>query len=88
VPHLLGQVRQCRLVAQKMTSAAARMKILRQRARNGVAVVSVEINLRLVTKYLVDAELLQPAQVDDRQAIGIAIRNLLDLLMADQRLRP
>jgi hypothetical protein len=70
-----------------MTSAAERMKALRQRARDGLAVVSVEIDIEPVTKYLVDAELLQPAQIEDRQAIGVAIRNLLDLLIAAQHLR-
>jgi hypothetical protein len=70
-----------------MTSAAARMRALRQRVRNGVAIVPVELSLRPVTEYLVDANLLQPAQVEDRQAIGVAIQNLLDLLMAAQHLR-
>jgi len=69
-----------------MTNAAARMKALRQRERNGRAIVVVEIDIKPVTEYLVDAELLQLAQVEDRQAIGIAIQKLLDRLIATWRL--
>jgi hypothetical protein len=61
--------------------AAARMKVLRQRARNGIAVVPVEINLQAVTEFLANAELLRLDQIEDRQAIGVAIRKLIELLM-------
>jgi hypothetical protein len=60
---------------------AARARRLRQRHRNGRAIVTVEIDLEPVTAYLVDAELLQLAQVEDRAAIGNAIRELLHLLI-------
>jgi hypothetical protein len=59
---------------------ADRARRLRQRHRNGRAIVTVEIDLEPVTAYLVDAELLQLGQVEDRQAIGNAIRELLHLL--------
>jgi hypothetical protein len=57
------------------------MKVLRQRARSGVAVVPVEINLQAVTELLANAELLRPDQLEDRQAIAGAIGRLLELLV-------
>ena len=39
-------------------TAAARMKALRQRARNGKAIVSVEVDLLSVTELLIDKGLL------------------------------
>jgi hypothetical protein len=62
-------------------AAAARARRARQRHRNGRAVVIVEIDIEPVTAYLADAGLLRLNQVEDRQAIGIAIRDLLDLLL-------
>ena len=62
-------------------AAAVRARRGRQRHRDGRAVVTVEIDIEPVTEYLVDAGLLQLGQVEDRQAIGIAIRDLLDLLV-------
>jgi hypothetical protein len=41
---------------------------------------------RPVTEYLVDAGILQLAHVEDRAAIGLAIRDLIDLLIAAQHL--
>jgi hypothetical protein len=66
---------------------AARARRCRQRHRNGRAVVVVEIDIEKTTEYLIDAELLQLAQVEDREAIGVAIRDLIDLLIAAQHLR-
>ena len=63
-------------------TAAARMKALRQRERNGRAIVTVEIDIKPVSEYLVAAELLHTAQVENRAAIGVAIQKLLDLLIA------
>jgi hypothetical protein len=65
---------------------AARARCYRQRHRNGRAIVAVEIDIEPTTSYLVDAELLQLAQVEDRAAIAVAIRDLLDVLVA-QHLR-
>jgi len=70
-----------------MTTAAVRARRCRQRHRNGRAVVAVEIDIEPVTEYLIDAELLELGQVEDRQAIGIAIGKLLDLLIAVEQLR-
>lgn len=64
-----------------MSASAPRMKMLRQRERNGLAIVTVEIDLEPATQYLIDAELLQVAQAEDRRAIGVAIGRLLDLLL-------
>ena len=54
-------------------TAAARMKALRQRARNGKAIVSVEIDLLPVTERLVDKGLLPITDAEDRGAIGHAL---------------
>jgi hypothetical protein len=67
-------------------TAAARARRCRQRHRNGRAIIAVEINIEPTTSYLVDAELLQLAQVEDRAAIAVAIRDLPDVLVA-QHLR-
>lgn len=63
-------------------TAAARMKALRQRARNGKAIVSVEIDLLLVTERLVDKGLLPITGAEDRGAIGHALEKLLAQLIA------
>jgi len=68
-------------------SGADRQRARRTREKAGRAIVPVEIDTEAVTAYLVDAKLLQLAQVDDRAAIGVAIRDLLDLLIANQYLR-
>jgi hypothetical protein len=68
--------------------AADRVKAFRQRERDGRAIVGLEIELKPVTEYLVNAELLRLDQIEDRQAIGAAIRKLLDLLIAAEHLRP
>jgi hypothetical protein len=65
---------------------AARARCYRQRHRNGRAIVTVEIDIEPVTEYLVDAGILQLAQIEDRAAIGVAIRDLIDLLIAAQHL--
>ena len=68
-------------------SGADRQRARRAREKAGRPIVPVEIDTEAVTAYLVDVKLLQLAQVDDRQAIGIAIGNLLDLLIAAEHLR-
>jgi len=68
-------------------SGADRQRARRAREKVGRAIIPVEIGTEAVTAYLVDAELLQLAHVEDRQAIGIAIGNLLDLLIAAEHLR-
>jgi hypothetical protein len=68
-------------------SSAARVKAFRQRERDGRAIVGFEIELQPVTEYLVNAELLRLDQIEDRQAIGAAIRKLLDLLLAAEHSR-
>jgi len=60
--------------------AADRARRYRQRHRADRVVVTVEID-QADTAFLVDCELLQLAQVEDRQAIGVAIRNLIDLVI-------
>jgi hypothetical protein len=67
---------------------AARARRYRQRRHKDRAIVTVEIDLEPVTTYLVDAELLQLGQVEDRAAIGNAIRELLHLLIIAQHLCP
>jgi hypothetical protein len=71
-----------------MTSAAERMKALRQRARNGKAIVSVEIDLLPVTELLIDKGLLPITGAEDRGAIGHALEKLLALLIAARSLPP
>ncbi len=70
-----------------MTSAATRMKLLRERTRAGRAIVPVEIDLEPVGEYLIDAELLQIEHAEDRKALGAAIGRLLELLLAERHLR-
>ena len=65
-----------------MTSAAERMKALRQRARNGKAIVSVEIDLLPVTELLIDKGLLPITGAEDRGAIGHALEKLVAQLIA------
>ena len=60
---------------------AIRARRCRERHRNGRAVVAVEVDLELVSEFLVDARLLQLAQLEDRQAIGVALRDLIDVLI-------
>ena len=67
-----------------MTSAAARMKALRQRARNGKAIISVEIDLLPVTELLIDKGLLPITGAEDRGSIGHALEKLLAQLIAAQ----
>jgi hypothetical protein len=62
---------------------AARARRYRQRHRNDRAIVTVEIDIEPVTAYLVDCELLQVGQVEDRQANGTAIRDLIESLPDD-----
>ena len=69
-------------------SAAARMKALRQRARNGKAIVSLEIDLLPVTELLIDKGLLPITGAEDRGAIGHALEKLLALLIAARSLPP
>jgi hypothetical protein len=63
-------------------TAAARMKALSQRARNGKAIVSVEIDLLPVTELLIDKGLLPITGTEDRGAIGHALEKLLAQLIA------
>ena len=65
-----------------MTSAAERMKALRQRARNGKAIVSVEIDLLPVTELLIEKGLLPITGAEDRGAIGHALEKLVAQLIA------
>jgi len=65
-----------------MTSAAERMKALRQRARKGKAIVSVEIDLLPVTELLIEKGLLPITGAEDRGAIGHALEKLLAQLIA------
>jgi hypothetical protein len=55
---------------------------LRQRARNGKAIVSVEIDLLPVTELLIDKGLLPITGAEDRGAIGDALEKLLAQLIA------
>ena len=64
-----------------MTNAAERMKALRQRARDGKAIVSVEIDLLPVTELLIDKGLLPITGAEDRGAIGHALEKLLAQLI-------
>jgi hypothetical protein len=66
--------------------AADRARRYRQRHRNGCVIASLETERRH-TEYLADAELLPLDQIEDPRAIGIAIRELIDLLIAAQHLR-
>jgi hypothetical protein len=71
-----------------MSSAAERMKASRQRARNGKAIVPVEIDLLPVTELLIDKGLLPITDAEDRGAIGRALEKLLALLIAARSLPP
>jgi hypothetical protein len=67
-------------------SAAARMRLLRQRARDHRGVVQIEIDLEAVGAYLIDRSLLPLEQAEDRAAIGEAVAELLKRLIDAQRL--
>jgi hypothetical protein len=56
------------------------MKALRQRARDGKAIVSIEIDLVPVTELLIDNGLLPITSAEDRAAIGHALEKLLALV--------
>ena len=73
--------RVARALPSDMTNAAARMKTFRQRARNGKAIVSVEIDLLAVTELLIDKGLLPITGAEDRGAIGHALEKLLAQLI-------
>jgi len=62
-------------------TAAARMRHLRQRARDGKAIVSVEIDLLPVTELLIDKGLLPITGAENRGAIGHALEKLLAQLI-------
>jgi hypothetical protein len=64
-----------------MSTAAARMRLLRQRARDHRGVVQVEIELEPVGAYLIDRELLRLEQAEDRAAIGNGVAELLKRLI-------
>jgi hypothetical protein len=70
-----------------MSADAARARCYRQRHHNGRAIVMIEIDLEPVTAYLVDAELLQLGEIENREAIAAAIGRLINLLIAAQHLR-
>ena len=70
-----------------MTPAAARMKAYRRREANGYAVVRINIKLVPVSELLIESELLDVSQAEDRKAIGLSIERLLDLLIAARRMR-
>jgi hypothetical protein len=61
-------------------TSGARMKALRQRARDGKAIVSIEIDLVPVTELLIDNGLLPITSAEDRAAIGHALEKLLALV--------
>jgi len=62
-------------------TAAARMRHLRQRVRDGKAIVSVEIDLLPVTELLIDKGLLPITGAENRGAIGHALEKLLAQLI-------
>ena len=68
-----------------MMGAAARMKAYRRREASGCAVIQVNIKLVPVSELLIESELLDVAQAEDRRAIGLSIERLLDLLIAARR---
>ena len=70
-----------------MTPAARRMKAFRRREASGCAVVQVNVKLVPVSELLIESELLDVAQAEDRKAIGLSIERLLDLLIAARRMR-
>ena len=70
-----------------VSSTARRMKAYRQREATGRAIVSVGINLVPVSEFLIESELLDVSQAEDRKAIGLSIEKLLELLMGARRLR-
>ena len=66
--------------------AAARMRALRQRERDGRIIASVEVD-QSITQYLCDAGLLPEHQLEDRAAISAAIGRVLELLLVRERMR-
>ena len=66
--------------------AADRTRAWRARERDGRQIVPVEVDAT-DTAYLVDADLLRPDQLEDRQAIGAAIRELFDIVKKRIRAR-
>ena len=70
-----------------MSGPAARMRLLRQRAREHRAIVQVEIDLTAVGADLIDRHLLRLEQAEDREAIGAAIGKQLENLLLEPQLR-
>jgi hypothetical protein len=75
-----------RIHDQRHRRAADRARRYRQRQVSDRAIVPVEID-QSVTAYLVDVDQLRADQVENRLAIGNAIKNLIDLLIAARHLR-
>jgi len=64
-------------------STAARCKRLRQRQREGKAVLQIEVNLLDLTELLIAAGVLQQWDDNDRDAIARATERLLSVLAAE-----
>jgi hypothetical protein len=69
-------------------TATQRSRLCRARRRDGKALVRVELDdLVAASEYLIGVGLLAAWDCDDRQAIGLAIAKLLDLLVAEEARR-
>ena len=65
-------------------SPTTRLQRHRQRRREGLAVVSVEIDEAVVTDFLIDSKSLNPTEADDRQAVARALSDLIDKIAKEK----
>jgi hypothetical protein len=64
-----------------MTTILERVRAHRERRRNGVAVLPVEVDEAALADVLVAARLLDPNKTDDRAAVVEALQKLIAVTM-------
>ena len=65
-------------------SQPTRLQRHRQRRREGLAVVPVEIDEITVTDFLVASRFLKSTEADDRQAVSRALSDLVDKIAKEK----
>jgi hypothetical protein len=65
-------------------SSTARSRRCRERARSGLAALSIEVHLIAVSEMLIDAGVLKQWDAEDHDQVARAIERLLAVLVAER----
>ena len=66
------------------TANATRVARHRERRREGLVVVPTEIDEIATTEFLINAQVLQPCDRDDRVEVGRALGRLVEKIVKEQ----